>query len=174
MGQSITLYRISKDTFERLKNGENFKTSSAKSYSIFNGSFMGLEFLLSKGQDKDTRQLITEIFAPSLSISEENKEQIFIDEPLEGFEEDIISYLENLKITQINNILEKVSEAEFRSRYNPKELNNNYIYPSVWHNDNSQDQAFNERHLAEDFSSLKKIFKHATEEQDYILVFAEY
>jgi Domain of unknown function (DUF1877) len=84
----------------------------------------------------------------------------------------LIPYLEPDKIIEINNLLDKFSEDKIREFYNSKELNQYGIYPQVWHNDNSENLAFNERNLTEDFSIMKSIFKEAENENDYILVFA--
>ncbi len=65
MGQSATLYRVSQNTFEKLNqpnNQQKFDINSAKSYSIFEDSFMALEYLLSKDQNDSTIEIINEIF----------------------------------------------------------------------------------------------------------------
>jgi hypothetical protein len=64
MSQSATLYRISNDTFRQLEasvDRPQFEISSAKNYTTFQGSFMGLEYILSKGQDIPTTKIINEI-----------------------------------------------------------------------------------------------------------------
>ena len=78
--------------------------------------------------------------------------------------------LEPSMITKIGRLIKDFAEKDIHSRYNSKELNDNDIYPSNWHNVNSEDQAFNLRHLIEDFRELNKIFNQAIISKDYILV----
>ncbi len=165
MSQSATLYRISKETFRQLENSGNkqkFDISSAKSYVIFQGSFMGLEFILSKGQDASTSDLINEIFNPKLFLGGQDVESLSPEELMElGENGGIIQYLDTSTISRINNLFDKVSEGDIQTKYDATELNNNGIYPEVWHNDNSPEQAYNERQILEDFVELKAIIKQA-------------
>ncbi|GAB2843265.1 DUF1877 family protein [Ferruginibacter profundus] len=175
MSQSATLYRISQDTFKQLDKPDNkqkFDINSAKSYSIFQGSFMALEYILSKGQSNSTTELVNEIFNPTHSLGEHFFESLTPEEQFEFYESGLfIQYLDKSTISQLNVLIAKISSLEISSKYNAKELNNNGIYPRVWHNDNSPDQAYNERHILEDFEELKNIIKQADAEQDYIFVF---
>jgi Domain of unknown function (DUF1877) len=176
MSQSTTLYRVSQEYFKQLdKSGINRKFNSefAKNYSIFQGSEMGLEFILLKGSSEVEKKLIKEIFNPQKELSEEVLKNSIPEKQFELYENGIsIPYLEVDKISKINNLLEKFSETKIRELYNSKELNKNGIYPQVWHNDNSENLCFNERNLTKDFSALKSIIKEAENEKDYILVFS--
>jgi hypothetical protein len=175
MSQSATLYRISQDTFKQLDKPDNkqkFDINSAKSYSIFQGSFMALEYILSKGQSNSTTELVTEIFNPKHSLGERFFESLSPEEQLEFYESGLfIPYLNPSTISQLNDLIEKIPSLNISSKYNAKELNDNGIYPRVWHNDNSPDQAYNERQVLEDFEELKTLIKQASTEQDYIFVF---
>lgn len=173
MSQSTTLYRISKDKFNELETsgGSSFEPSWAKNYITLQGSFMALEFILSKDQDDSTLEQIQELFSPAQSIGD----QIGIDD-LDSFEEfDFdampIPYIDTETIGNIHKALDKISTAEIESLYDADELNSNGIYPEIWQDDDSQDQAFNFRHVSDDFTELKSIIKKAAEEGDYIVVF---
>lgn len=174
MSQSTTLYRIPKDKFSELENsgGNSFEPSWAKNYITLQGSFMALEFILSKDQDDSTIEQLQELFNPGQTIGGSN---IGIED-LDSFEEfdfdDMpIPYLDTETIGNIHNTLDKISSTEIESLYDAEELNSNGIYPEIWQYDNSQDQAFNFRHISEDFIALKSIIKKAAEEGDYIVVF---
>lgn len=175
MSQSATLYRISKDTFDKLKasgNSRRFEISSAKNYTSFQGSFMGLEYLLSKGQDEPTTELMSEIFNPKEALGRQEFENLTPEEQFEFYESGwFIPYLDTNKVSEINKLLHQVTEANFRANYNAKELNDNGIYPQVWHNDNSPDQAFNVRQLTDDLAELQAIFHQTSTDKDYLLVF---
>ncbi|MES2622290.1 MAG: DUF1877 family protein [Bacteroidota bacterium] len=174
MSQSATLYRISFDTFAQLKSSKeaSFDRSSAKNQITFQGSFMGLEYLLSKGSDISAIDLLKEIFNPSRSLGEQEFGNLTPDEKFEFYKNgNIISYLDSTTISNLNIFLDKVSENAIQSRYDKTELNDKGIYPEVWHNDNSPDQAYNQRHILEDFKELKEIISQADKHGDYILVF---
>lgn len=176
MSQSTTLYRISKQKFNDLESsgGESFNASLAKNYITLEGSFMALEFILSKDQDDSVIEQVSELFNPSQSIGEQT---IGIDD-IDSFEEfdfdnlgASIPYLDAATIAGIHAFLNKVSNEELESLYDADELNSNGIYPEMWHNDNSPEQAFNFRHVSDDFTGLKEIIKKAAEEGDYIVIF---
>jgi hypothetical protein len=174
MSQSATLYRISPDTFGQLVKSDNpkFDIASAKSHVIFQGSFMGLEYILSKGQDASTIELVREIFNPRLSLGGQDFSSLTPEEQFEFYESGgSISYLDMTSIRKLNNFLEKVSETDIQSKYDAQELNDNRIYPEVWHNDNSPDQAYKQPHILEDLEELKAIVNQADKQGDYIFVF---
>jgi hypothetical protein len=175
MSQSATLYRVSHDTFEQLEKSaheKRFNISSAKNYTTFQGSFMGLEFILSKGQDASATDLIKEIFNPKQSIGGQDFASLTPEEQFEYYENGMpISYLDTTIISKLSDLLDKISEQEIHLKYNANELNDNGIYPGIWHDDNSHDRAYNERQILEDYKELKNIIKQAAGENDYILVF---
>lgn len=175
MSQSATLYRVSKDTFIQLNKPDNklsFDINSAKSYSVFLGSFMGLNYILSKGQNDATIEIVNQIFYPKQSIGEQGFEGLTPEEQFEYYESGLyISYLDPSIISKILHFISNFSQTDLHSKYDAKELNDNGIYPEIWHNDNSHDQAFNERHILEDLDQLKIIIQQANIDGDYIFVF---
>jgi hypothetical protein len=133
---------------------------------------MALEYILSKGQNNSTTELVNEIFNPKHSLGGQNFESLTPKEQFEFYESGLfIPYLDISTISKLNDFLTNISQTDVSSKYNTNELNNNGIYPEVWHNDNSPDQAYNERHILEDLEELKTIIKKADTEKDYIFVF---
>ena len=175
MSQSATLYRVSQDIFKQLDKTDNkqrFDINSAKSYSVFQGSFMALEYILSKGQNSLTTELVTEIFNPKNSLGRQTFERLSLEEQFDFYESGLfIPYLDTSIIRGLNDFLVDIRTTDISSKYDSKELNDNGIYPQVWHDDNSPDKAYNHRHILEDFEELKTIIKQADAEQDYIFVF---
>lgn len=175
MSQSATLYRISQAIFTQLESPNDkpkFEINTAKSYVTFQGSFMGLEYVLSKGQDVSTTALVSEIFNPTQSLGGQEFESLTPEEQFEFYESGLfIPYLDTLIISKLNDFISNVSQTDISSKYDAEELNENRIYPEVWHNDNSADKAYNERHILEGLEELKKIIREANMENDYILVF---
>jgi hypothetical protein len=175
MSQSTTFYRISKDKFRELeKSGGEFEISSAKNYVTFEGSFMALEFMLSKDLNDSTAELVSELFNPAQSIGEQNPGIDDVDS-FEEFDFDdmgsSIPYLDAAAISSIHAFLDQVSTEDIESLYDAEELNSNGIYPEVWHNDNSPEQAFNLRQVSQDFEALRSIVRKAAEEGDYLVVY---
>jgi len=175
MSQSATLYRISQDTFGhlvKLDSKQQFDITSAKSHATFQGSFMGLEYVLSKGQDALTVELIGEIFNPKQLLGGQEFNRLIPEEQLAFYERGrFIQYLDTTTISKLNDFLNTVLEIDIYSKYNATELNDNGIYPEVWHNDNSLDQAYNRRQILDDLKELKAIVSQAHNQGDYILVF---
>jgi hypothetical protein len=173
MSQSATLYRVSKDTFKHLKESagqQQFEISSAKDYALFQGSFMGLEYVLSKGQDDSTIELVNKIFTPNQSFGVEDFDSLTSDEKFE-FYENLVFYLDSDTISKLCIFLTSMTEIEVQAKFDADELNENGIYPNQWNNDDSLDVAFGKRQIIQDFKELKAVITKADQEQDYIFVY---
>jgi Domain of unknown function (DUF1877) len=173
MSQSATLYRVSQETLLQLdgsqERGQFDLTAMAKSYSTFQGSFMGLEFVLSKGQQKETADLIAEIFNPTKTLEAERSND---EDALALYETgEIIYYLDSNTVSRLHSFLNTLSVDQAIASYDSEELNANGIYPVQWKAGFSREDAFNERDIAEGVKQLKDIFEAADLENDSILVF---
>jgi hypothetical protein len=175
MGQAATLYRISQDQFDRLKKEPtSFKIEMTVDHKTFEQNFEGLMFLLNKVSLNSHRNLVQELFYPSESLGNSvNFEQDDFDRlgDQSFLENESVSYLSNEKIQVIKLFLAGIDEHQLLRTYDAKELNDNGIYPCVWHNDESPDQAFNRRHIQEGFQNLKQLFEEAVENKSLILAF---
>jgi hypothetical protein len=69
-----------------------------------------------------------------------------------------ISYLDFEKVKAIKLFLDQVDTDLLLNTYDADELNDKGVYPCIWHNDESPDQAFNRRHIKEGLESLKELF----------------
>ena len=133
---------------------------------------MGLEYVLSKGQDQQITELMGEIFNPKEHLGGGDFENLTHEEQFKLYESgSIIPYLSIATVAKINDLLSQVTQANFEANYNANELNKNGIYPCVWHNDNSLNFAYNLRHIMDDLAQLKTIFQQASTDNDYLLVF---
>lgn len=161
MSQSAILYRISVDKFLQLANSGNnhqFHISSSKDPATFQGSFMGLEFVLFKGIDESTTEQIREVFNTGLSIGAKDFNRLTAKGQLACNENGgSIAYLDIISISKLKGFLDKVLEANIELKYDPIELNENGIYQKVRHNYNSPDQAYNLQHILDDLKGLKAI-----------------
>ena len=174
MSQSATLYRITLEHFRMIEkmDAKYVKPSElTDAYVTFLGSFMGLEFLLSKGLDKDSQELIAEIFNPVHYIGPTDTNIFGMENDEEEFWEqaDSAGYLSIKKVKRINALLSSINESKVAEHYNADELNENMIYPLCWHNDDAADKAFNKRQIMEDFHTLQKFFQASAENENYVL-----
>ena len=175
MGQSATLYEIKEDVFKKIAVDPScFEINMTRHYEVFEKNFEGLLFLLSKSVPIESKDIVKQIFYPldylgesidfgSIDIGNLDEDSIFDNEP--------ISYLTPETINQLKELLNSLEKVDFIRNYNSRELNENGIYPEIWHDDESPDQAFNKRHIMEGFESLQNLFNRASEEGNYILVF---
>ena len=70
-------------------------------------------------------------------------------------------------VSQIADALEEVDEADFRSKFNLKDMVQNQIYPVM--NDDNEEQFF--EYVWELFAELKKFYKDASEKDHNVLAF---
>jgi hypothetical protein len=174
MGQSLTFYEIKKNDFNKIKEDISlFKIRESESLETLEQNAFGVEFIFKKLFDSKFHEIIEQIFSPKIFLGEKpDYENINFDEiDFSEITDNSISYLEPDQISRIYNLLNSISDSEIREKYKSSELNSNGIYPEVWHDDESDDQAFNKRHICEGFAKLKSIFNRANNNGNYIFIF---
>lgn len=173
MSQSITLYRISQESFEVMRaNPEGTVILDiSKENIVFPQTFEGLKFVLSKEQDEDTVALLEQIFYPETYVGKE----IDLDE-LEMLSDDIdfeataIYYNDTEEVADMHAVLNNISIEQFHKLYDANELNENKVYPdNVWIEEGEEDRAFTREHLAREFTDLKSFMAAANADNDYVL-----
>jgi len=170
MGQSASLYRIDKSDFSKIVDNPNdfelFRIT--KGYEIFDKSFDGLQFVLAKGLDSESKNLIELIFSPTTFIGEEIDFDNLPDDI--DLEKQPIYYNDPTKVSEICNLLDTISLEKFQNDFDHNELNRQGIYPSdIWNEETADNIAFNVRHMTIEFQNLKLIFKIAKENGEYLL-----
>ena len=179
MSQSATLYLISNERFELLEDNPDKSKIQALSYGdeTFEQTHEGVSFLLEKFFKGEDLTLIKEIFEPTEFIGEGLDDDLYeshtVDD-IEKFEESAIYYLDPIQIARINVLLTSLDILTVLNAYDSAEFNNNGVYPEVWHDDESEGQAFNKAHLKESLESLVNFFKAAATADDYVLVSVGY
>lgn len=74
---------------------------------------MGLECILSKGQDISTTEIINEIFNPTKSLGGQDIEKLSPEEQMEFYENGgVIYYFDTITISKLNNLLDTFSETD--------------------------------------------------------------
>ena len=174
MSQSTTIYSISKDIFEDLKNSENrreFKIfTKAKEYYTFENSFCGIEFVLKKASPKNETVLMS-IFNPVDYLGDFDFENSDVVDMMDFIESgNYVPYLTSEKIAGVNEIISNMTEIDIQNNYSAKDLNENEIYPSNWSDVNLKGKDNNLNFLIEDFIKLKKIISRANAEKNYLLI----
>lgn len=175
MGQSSTFYEIKKTDFNKIKNEVSlFKIQETESMETLEQNAFGVEFILKKLFNTKHHEIIEQIFNPKEFLGEKpDYENMNFDEiDFSEITDNSISYLEPDQIVKIDNLLNSISNSEIGEKYNSSELNSNGVYPEVWHDDESDDQAFNKRHICEGYEQLKSIFNRANENENYIFIFS--
>jgi Domain of unknown function (DUF1877) len=118
-----------------------------------------------------------ELFSPSKYLGEkidiDSPEFLALDEnkQMELFESGgMIFYLSPDEILKSSKFLNQIEEELIISNYNSKEFNDKGIYPSIWHDDNSENMVFNLRELLEILRNMKTFFSKASESSNYVIV----
>ena len=178
MGQSATLYRIGKNDFPViLEHPENFGSLDLnKGYVSFQRTFDGFCFVLSKGQNKTTVELVQQIFYPITHAGEVIEfDQLDMDNLPEGFnfESDVVYYNDPGKVAEIAAFLDTISIDKLNELFNADELNEQGIYPVLWNTESGSATAFNIDHMTQEFTEMKAFFSKAKEEGDYVVSFVE-
>jgi hypothetical protein len=176
MSQSATLYTIAKLDFPKLlENPANFGLLDLKKeYVSFQKTHEGFCFILSKGQNPASAELVKQIFYPPTYVGEEiNFENLDLEDLPEdfNFESSAVYYNDPGKVTDINTFLDTINIENFKELFNADELNEQGVYPILWNTETGEDVAFNVRHMAKEFLEMKKFFSKAKEEGDYVLSF---
>jgi hypothetical protein len=179
MSQSATLHLIDSEKFELLEDNPDKTKIQVLSYGdeTFEQTHEGISFLLEKFFNGEDLALIKEIFEPTEFIGEGLDDDLYdshsVDD-VEKFEESAIYYLDPIQIARINVLLTSLDISTVLNAYNSAEFNNNGVYPEVWHDNESEGQAFNKTHLKEDLESLIHFFKAAASSDNYVVVDISY
>ncbi|NMH28244.1 DUF1877 family protein [Flavobacterium silvaticum] len=174
MSQSVNLYQIDAVEFRKFSANQeayDFKFDDTNS-AVFDQNYEGLNFLLETYFAGEFPESLEEVFYPTEFVGEEIEFDALDFEDPEDFPESTATYfLKPEVISHANKILESLDADDVLRLYDADSFNKNDIYPTVWHTNESPDQAFNKRHLAEGFDLLKKTLADADSKGNYILYF---
>jgi hypothetical protein len=176
MGLSITLYRINSDDFTLLtQDPQSFSPQNRNIGSAsFEKTFEGLCFVLSKGRSENEVRLLHQIFYPVTYVGDQFDASTL---DLSNFPDNTdlpftVSYTAPELVNEIANLLGLITTEEFQVKFDHNELNAMGIYPAgVWNTHTDPNYAFNVSDLTKELHRLKLLFKSASEEGDYILVY---
>jgi len=175
MSQSTNLYMISKLDFEEFsKNPESYNlVFDDCNSSVFDQNFEGLYFLFSSFYKDQLPEFLEKLFYPKDYIGEAIDYGTIDFDDFDALPESkAIYYLDSLTVKEIAKALKTIKKEALLEFYNADKFNANDVYPHAWHNDESENQAFNKRHLKEGLELLEKTFTNANIEDNYILFFS--
>jgi hypothetical protein len=161
MSQSTTFYRVSREVFLKLKETgikDLDLLSVSKGRATIQGTAMALQHLLSKGKAKEQAKAIAEAFAP--------KRMLFEDYEMP------VAYSDAEPVGSAALLIESVTDQHLVEMYDPEELNRAGIYPGHWRWGSTPDEAYTEKHLLDDFESMKELFTKAAQDGDFIVTFS--
>ncbi|RYE90336.1 MAG: DUF1877 family protein [Cytophagaceae bacterium] len=175
MGQQVGLYRVRPEDFPIIKRENSWQTvlRLATGNVEFDGSFMALEFLLQKSEltqeTADTLFYPSEVVAPNQLFEEFAFDTDEEANQLLDYYAGRITYTTPSACQALWNALQQVSVDQLSSLYNSRELRDADIYPTVWHDDERENQAFNRRHITQDYAALRHFYEAAATFGEYII-----
>ncbi|HEX8429423.1 MAG TPA: DUF1877 family protein [Hymenobacter sp.] len=176
MSQAASLYCVDNDCFQRLETyPESFvparNTGKIKSFYTFEG----LRYMLAKGRDLETTDLLSDLFEPSTFIGQEfDHNNVDWENEGDGFlalENARIYYHSPDAVKAIFDFLDTVTEKSFLELFNPDEMNHAGIYPNIWNRNIGNDWACNEQHILQEFHDLKHFFAGISNGTNYCLCY---
>ncbi|SEW42699.1 DUF1877 family protein [Chitinophaga arvensicola] len=177
MSQSATLYKTTPEKFRLIeeKNGKGINPTELSNASVvFQGSFMGTEYLLNKIFSRKEMNEKIDIFSPATVIGAADSDDIDFEnidfDALENIT-DYVSYLSPDEVYRINNLLATVNETDLIENYDASELNEQGVYPGVWNDSEDLHVAYNLTDLGNDLENLQNFFRHASADGTYVLVY---
>lgn len=163
MGKSASLYEVNSENFDSLKiDSFSFENQMASDFELFDKNFEGLIFILKKCLPDQSR-LLEELFYGTSYLGELTNDPDSVKK--------IVPYHSQKKVKEFNDLLNSIEKDTFLSNYDSTELNQNEIYPNMWHDDESVDYGFNQIDLGNVFDALCRIFHQAATNNNYILCF---
>jgi hypothetical protein len=175
MGQAAALYSVTEARFQQLLVDLSFECATdVKESVVFDKTFQGLTYTLSKGQDLETVALMEHLFEPSTFLGPE------IDWSEVNWEEerDLIVELEAriyyhspVTVAAIARCLARVTAEDVLAAFDPEEMNQLGVYPCVWNRHQEPDDAFNEWEIVQEFQRLQQFFTRINTSNNYCLVY---
>jgi hypothetical protein len=174
MSHSVNLHRLSRAEFEKLSsNKETYKFNfSDETSSVFDQNFEGLRFLFLTYYQNHLPAVLEKIFSPEEYIGEEIDYNDFDFSSLN----DILTatplyFISPNSAAEADEELRRVDNLKLLRGFDAAHFNANDVYPKIWHHNETEDEAFNRRHLEEGLDLLRQTISTARETDSYIIYF---
>jgi len=180
MGMSLIYNQISKEAFTTIQQktlDNEFVEVSKYSKDCFyiEKSFEGLQFVFVKGLGEEVRKAFrgSRTICP-VDFTAKKFRDLDVDEQFEiYYKTPQISFFSPDDIIKLALLFSKI-EGDFIDKfYNSNELNDNRVYPEIWHDDNSENQVYNARDLSQNSEGMITFFSKVQSDGDYVILQCE-
>lgn len=177
MSETATLYRIDRNDFHNIEEIFDYSSllQSAKQKATFYKTFEGLRYLLSRGRNGKTSELVAQIFYPSTFIGKQVDylRMDFDDRPGDFSEGKQLVYFNNpRKVAELSNMIDTFGVEQIRKHFDPDKMNLEAIVPVGMWNHESAD-GFSLQGMLLEFQKLSDIFRVAKAEGDFMVSFVQ-
>ncbi len=173
MGQTLIIYRVPAAHFKQIQQANHWEavTSVATGEAGFDGSFQALQYLL--GKTGVAENLDSLLFYPEIELAQGQQVHDVDFESMDGEEifeyySDAITYTDPETVRLLWQTLQPISVEQLSGLYNSQELVSSKVYPWNWHDNESEDYAFNRRHVTQDYQALREFYEAASRAGEYV------
>jgi hypothetical protein len=181
MGQIASLFSVGEARFKQLAEApDTFDLEAdANDSASFDKTFEGLRYILAKNRDRDTADLVRQIFEPEnfLGADFDWGEVDFNDETHDylALEAARIYYNSPATVAAIAGFLTSITDEVFLSVFNPEEMNQARVYPgTVWNRSKRPEIGYNEQDMLDEFQRLKAFFNRINRGRNYCVSYVGY
>jgi hypothetical protein len=171
MSQILSIYRVPAAHFEQIQKANHWEavTSVATGEIGFQGSEPAIEYLLSKAGIAE--DLASALIYPSIELTQG---QYVHDIDFDAMDEDeLFEYYSNaLTYTSLETVnllwqkIQPISVEQIGAMYNSLELREKNL--GSWHDNESEDHAYNRRHITQDYQALREFYEAASRAGEYV------
>jgi hypothetical protein len=171
MSQILNLFRVPAAHFEQIQQANHWEsvTTVATGEIGFQGSEPAIEYLLSKAGVAE--EFASALFYPSVELTQG---QYIHDIDFDAMDEDkLFEYYSNaLMYTSPETVsllwrkIQPISVEQISAIYNSLELREKNL--GSWHDNESENQAYNRRHITQDYQTLREFYEAASHAGEYV------
>lgn len=172
MSQTLVLCRLSAIDFAAVQQENSWQVmyQLAIEQLGLDSSFMAIEYLLQLA-GLSAELASAAVYPPHVLAPDEAFEAGDYEDPdaLLAHFEARLTYATPATCQQVWWHLQQVTAEDISRLYNARKLNADGIYPNCWHDDESENLAFNRRYVVEHYALLRDFYKAAATAGEYVL-----
>jgi hypothetical protein len=171
MSQILNLYRAPAAHFEQIQQANHWEavTSLATGEIGFQGSEPAIEYLLRKAEIAE--DLASTLFYPSVELTQDQYVHDIDFDAMDGDElfeyySNALTYTSPETVSLLWQAIQPISVEQISDMYNSLELRENHL--GSWHDNESEDHAYNRRHITQDYQALREFYEAASRAGEYV------
>lgn len=171
MSQILNLYRVAAACFEQIQQANHWEevTSVATGEIGFQGSEPAIEYLLRKVGVAE--YLASTLFYPSVELTQDQYVHDIDFDVMDGDElfeyySNALTYTSPETVGLLWQAIQPISVEQISYMYNSFELRENHF--GNWHDNESEEYAYNRRHVTQDYQALRQFYEVASRAGEYI------